>query len=107
MQLTGRRPPLISVLCERGSGIRSMRRRLRKKRRLREFRENAFDVSYKLRAGLSPDEAAGFLFRFLEQACGSARSPPLQIWVRSSMPGTALMPFRTQTKQASHNNELE
>jgi uncharacterized protein YggL (DUF469 family) len=25
-------------------------------------------VSYKLRARLSPDEAAGFLFRFLEQA---------------------------------------
>jgi uncharacterized protein YggL (DUF469 family) len=45
-----------------------MRKRLRKKRRLGEFRENAFDVSYTLRQGVSADEAEDFLFRFVEQA---------------------------------------
>ena len=45
-----------------------MRKRLRKKRRLGEFREHAFDVSYALRPGLSVEQAEDFLFRFLEQA---------------------------------------
>jgi uncharacterized protein YggL (DUF469 family) len=45
-----------------------MRKRLRKKRRLGEFRENAFDVSYTLRPGLSTEQAEDFLFRFLEEA---------------------------------------
>lgn len=45
-----------------------MRKRLRKKRRLREFREDAFELSYTLREGLSPAAAEAFLFRFLENA---------------------------------------
>jgi uncharacterized protein YggL (DUF469 family) len=45
-----------------------MRKRLRKKRCLGEFREHAFDVSYALRPGLSVEQAEDFLFRFLEQA---------------------------------------
>jgi uncharacterized protein YggL (DUF469 family) len=59
-----------------------MRKRLRKKLRLCEFREYAFDVSYRLRDGLPTTEADDFLFRFLEQAieanalaCGGGGRP--------------------------------
>ena len=45
-----------------------MRRRLRKKRRLGKFREDAFDVFYQLRQGFSADQAEEFLLRFLERA---------------------------------------
>ncbi len=60
-----------------------MRKRLRKKLRLGEFREYGFDVSYRLRDGASETEADDFLFRFLEQAieanslaCGGGGGPP-------------------------------
>jgi uncharacterized protein YggL (DUF469 family) len=60
-----------------------MRKRLRKKRRLGEFRENAFDVVYRLHEGMSAAGAEDFLFRFLEHAieanalsCGGGGRPP-------------------------------
>jgi uncharacterized protein YggL (DUF469 family) len=60
-----------------------MRKRLRKKLRLREFREYGFDVSYRLRDGFPTAEADDFLFRFLEHAieanglsCGGGGRPP-------------------------------
>ena len=60
-----------------------MRKRLRKKLRVAEFREYGFDVSYRLRDDLPQAEADDFLFRFLEQAieakslaCGGGGRPP-------------------------------
>ena len=60
-----------------------MRKRLRKKLRLGEFREYGFDVSYRLRDDLPETEADDFLFRFLEKAieanslaCGGGGRPP-------------------------------
>jgi uncharacterized protein YggL (DUF469 family) len=43
-----------------------MRKRIRKKLRLAEFREDSFGVRYSLRAGLSEGAAEDFLWRFLE-----------------------------------------
>lgn len=48
-----------------------MRKRLRKKRRLGEFREMAFDVSYALDPGVHAERAQDFLVRLLEQAIES------------------------------------
>jgi uncharacterized protein YggL (DUF469 family) len=45
-----------------------MRKRLRKKRRLAEFRENIFGVRFSLRDGLAPGTDDAFLWRFLERA---------------------------------------
>ncbi len=45
-----------------------MRRRLRKKRRVGEFREDAFPVAYTLHEGVSSDEADDFLASFLADA---------------------------------------
>jgi uncharacterized protein YggL (DUF469 family) len=45
-----------------------MRKRLRKKRRVGEFQENAFGVRFSLRDGLTPDANDEFLGRFLEGA---------------------------------------
>lgn len=45
-----------------------MRKRLRKKRRFGEFRENMFGVRFSLRDGLAPDANDEFMWRFLEQA---------------------------------------
>ena len=48
-----------------------MRKRLRKKRRLGEFAEYAFDVWYTLHTGLTEAAADGFVDRFLAQAIES------------------------------------
>jgi uncharacterized protein len=45
-----------------------MRKRLRRKQRLGEFRENVFGVRYSLRPGLHAGAADDFLWLFLEQA---------------------------------------
>ena len=46
-----------------------MRKRLRKKQRLREFRENVFAVRYSLHAASAAESAVEeFLWRFLERA---------------------------------------
>ena len=45
-----------------------MKMRLRKKRRLGEFRENLFAVRYSLRGGIPSEGADEFLWRFLERA---------------------------------------
>jgi uncharacterized protein YggL (DUF469 family) len=45
-----------------------MRKRLRKKLRLDEFREHLFGVRYSLRTDLGADAADAFLWRFLEGA---------------------------------------
>jgi uncharacterized protein YggL (DUF469 family) len=49
-------------------GAGKMRKRLRKKRRLGEFRESLFGVRYSLRAGLAAEAADDFLGQFLERA---------------------------------------
>jgi uncharacterized protein YggL (DUF469 family) len=45
-----------------------MRKRLRTRLRLREFSELGFELSYRLRPGISADEADSFLDRFLADA---------------------------------------
>jgi len=48
-------------------------KRLRKKRRLGEFRENMFGVRFSLGDGLAPDANDEFLWRFLEHAIEANR----------------------------------
>jgi len=45
-----------------------VRKRLRKKRRLGEFREDAFEVAYVLRDGISSQEADEFVWAFVQNA---------------------------------------
>jgi uncharacterized protein YggL (DUF469 family) len=45
-----------------------MKRRLRKKKRIAEFRELGFEVSYRLGENVSQEQADAFLFLFLEEA---------------------------------------
>jgi uncharacterized protein YggL (DUF469 family) len=45
-----------------------MRKRLRKKLHVQEFTELGFDLSYRLRPGVSAEEADSFLDRFLADA---------------------------------------
>ena len=59
-----------------------LRRRLRKKRRLAEFREFGFSVLYQLESGADPSTADAFLDRFVESAveangllCGGGGGP--------------------------------
>jgi len=50
-----------------------MRKRLRKKRRLGEFRENLFGARYSLRAAAPVEAGDEFLWRFLENAIEANR----------------------------------
>jgi uncharacterized protein YggL (DUF469 family) len=59
-----------------------LRKRLRKKRRLAEFREYGFSVLYQLEPGADPGAADAFLDRFVESAveangllCGGGGGP--------------------------------
>jgi len=45
-----------------------MKRRLRKKRRLHEFRQDIFGVRFCLRDGVTQEAGEGFHWRFVEQA---------------------------------------
>ncbi len=63
-----------------GDESRTMRKRLRKKRRLGEFRESIFGVRFSLRDGLAVGADDEFLWRFLDEAieangllCGGGR----------------------------------
>ena len=75
-----------------------MRKRLRKKRRLGEFRENIFGVRFSLRNGIAPEADEEFLWRFLEGAIeanrllagGGGQGPTWEFYVQSSTRGSPL-----------------
>lgn len=73
-----------------------MRKRLRKKRRLDEFRESIFGVRFSLREGLAPEATDEFLWRFLEGAIeasglscgGGGQGPAWEFYVQLASRGS-------------------
>jgi uncharacterized protein YggL (DUF469 family) len=80
----------------------TMRRRLRKKRRLGEFRENIFGVRFSLRDGLPPGTDDEFLWRFLEGAV-EAKASNAEVAVRGQR-GSSVFSWRDEAAPLRHND---